>query len=126
MTRGGSYVLHDSNSSYEFPSPVTSWAEQPLGDGLNGVPAINGYRLHTWRLTGLDEDEMALLTGFMNRQQLGTATGLEIETDPYNPECTTDAYRTEVFTDVQIKAVSRERGFGFWQNVSVVFEILVS
>ena len=56
MASGGSYILEDSTESVSFPAPITSWQEQLLGDGLNGIPALNAYRVLAWNWSSLPED----------------------------------------------------------------------
>ena len=126
MATGGSYAVQDDSARQEFQSPVTSWSEQVLGDGLDGIPKLNAYRVHTWNFPGgLSEDEMAWLTGFQTRQQSGTSTWMELETDSYCPSCNEQIYRTTVYTDVVLKGISRTRGFPRWEGVTATFEVLV-
>lgn len=126
MSLAGSYVLQDATEAYEFLVPQTVWDEQPLGDGLDGVPAFNAYRIHTWRWTTLSQDEMSKLTAFQTRQQNGTSGWLYIETEPYDPACNTSRYGTVTYTDTKIKSVTRDRGFPNYENVTITFEILVT
>lgn len=126
MSSGGAYIIKDSTESQVFPAPTTEWQDQKQGEGLNGIPAFNAYRLHLWRFTGLDEDYMAELTAFQTRQQTNGAQPTSVETDPYDPRDDCEPYRTVVYTDVIIKSISRGRGYGMHDNVTVTFEILVS
>ena len=118
------YALWDSTAYYTFPVPIVDWTDQLLGEGLNGVPAINAYRLHTWTWPFLDEDDIARLAAYYRRQQLGTPLD-GIETDPYNPEEDPTTLIRE-YTDVRIKSLSRERGPGPYTSVTISFEILVT
>lgn len=118
------YSLWDTTNSHVFPVPVTDWTDQLLGEGLDGVPAINVYRLHTWTWPYLDEDDAAALAAFFQRQQLGTMLS-GIETDPYLPVGSPVASypATVEYIDVRIKSVSRERGMGPYTSITAVFEI---
>jgi hypothetical protein len=126
MSSGGSYVIKDATESLAFPAPTTEWQDQKQGEGLNGLPAFNAYRLHIWRWSGLDENYMAKLAAFQTRQQTNTAQPTSVETDPYDPRDDCEEYRTAVYTDAIIKSIARGRGYGMHDNPSVTFEILVS
>lgn len=124
MASGGYYVLTDSTESITFPAPVTAWPEQVLGDGLDGVPVFNAYRIHTWAWTSLPEDYLQKLAAFQTRQQAGTLL-TTIETDEYDPADDCVQYRTVEYTDVRIKNLNRERGYGVYNSPTMTFEILV-
>jgi hypothetical protein len=126
MSSSGSYRLQDVTEAYEFPVPQATWADQPLGDGLDGVPALNAYRLHTWRWQVLSTEEMAKLVLFQARQQSTASSWRYLETDPYDPACNTSRYGTVTYTDVTIKSIVRDRGFPNYENVTIVFEVLVT
>ncbi len=129
---GGTYAIADSTEQVVFPVPITTWVEQDLGDGLNGIPVFNAYRLHTWRWSSLTEEYMAKLAAFQRRQQTNNTAPTAVETEPYDPLDDCDgtghkgSYRTELYDDVRIKSLSRERGFSLYTNVMVTFEILVA
>lgn len=126
MASGGTYSIKDASGTYSFPAPVIAWREQIIGGGLDGVPGLNAYRLLVWRWAELGEDDMARLVAFQTRQQARTSAWRELETDPYDPTCDDVSYRTVTYDDVTIKAITRERGYPNWQNVTVTFEVLVS
>ncbi len=124
---GAVYSLRDDSDAFEFPAPMTSWTEQPLGEGLDGLPGLNAYRLHNWEFPGgLEEDVFARMGDFHSRQQARTSTFLILSTDRYNPEgCDDGGQQTTEYSDVIIKGVKRSRGMPQW-DVTVVFEVLVS
>ena len=127
MPSGGSYVIKDGTESVAFPAPVTTiWNEQVMGEGVNGVVALDAYRAHTWRWANLPEEYQAKLTAFQTRQQTGNAGPTSIETDAYDAPDNCEPYRTTVYTDVVIRSITRERGLGMYAGTTITFEILVN
>ena len=49
MASGGSYRIQSTslNKEFEVP-PETSWTEQEISIGLNGIPINTSYKIHTW------------------------------------------------------------------------------
>ena len=49
MASGGTYRIESTTLNKEFPAPPeTSWEEQPVAAGLNGIPVNSSYKIHTW------------------------------------------------------------------------------
>jgi hypothetical protein len=123
-TKGaGAYRVNDT----DFPVPVTSWDEQPIAAGLNGIPVLSSYRIHSWRWDQLESHWAELLYSLFNTQQAGNAQLDSIETDPYDATGANLDYGTEIYTDAIIQSVgARTRGFPMYDDVTVTFEVYVS
>jgi hypothetical protein len=128
MATGGSYRIQSTTINKEFPMPdSTSWDEQPIASGLNGIPVNTSYKIHTWDFTnmlGSDYDDLASL---YDGQQSSNAQLNEMETDPYPADLSCNEYGTLVYTDFIIQNIApRTRGLPFYDSVQVVFEVFVS
>ncbi len=127
MATGGTYRIESSTLNKEFPAPeTTSWSEQPIASGLNGVAVNSGYKTHEWSfgdMLGSDFDDLAAL---FDGQQSSNAQLSELETDPYPADQSCDKYGTLAYTDFFIQNIApRTRGLPHYQSVTVTFEVFV-
>jgi hypothetical protein len=125
MATGGTYRIQSTTLNKEFfAPPETSWDEQPIGGGLNGIPVNSGYKIHTWNfenMLGSDFDDLAAL---FDEQQSGNAQLSSLETDPYESDLSCDKYGTKSYSDFVILNIApRTRGLPLYQNVNVTFEV---
>jgi hypothetical protein len=125
MASGGTYRIESTTLNKEFPAPPeTSWEEQPIAAGLNGIPVNSGYKTHTWQfgeMEGSDYDDLAAL---FDEQQSGNAQLNELETDPYEADLSCDPYGTIIYTDFIIQNIApRTRGLPLYLSVTVTFEV---
>jgi hypothetical protein len=125
MASGGTYRIESSSLNKEFPAPpTTSWDEQPIASGLNGIPINSGYKTHTWNfenMLGSDFDDLAAL---FDSQQDNNATLTTLETDPYESDQSCDPYGTLAYTDFVILNIApRTRGLPLYESVTVTFEV---
>jgi len=125
MASGGTYRIQSTTLDKEFPAPPeTSWDEQPIAGGLNGIPVNSGYKTHTWNLENLlgsDYDDLAAL---FDEQQSGNAQLSTLETDPYEADLSCDSYGTKKYTDFVILSIApRTRGLPLYTSVVVTFEV---
>lgn len=125
MATGGTYRIESSTLNKSFPlPPETSWSEQEIASGLNGIPINTGYRIHIWSfrdMEGFDFDDLAAL---YDEQQGDNAQLVELETDPYESDQSCDAYATTNYTDFIIQSIApRTRGMPLYENVTVTFEV---
>jgi hypothetical protein len=125
MATGGTYRIESTSLNKEFPAPpTTSWEEQAIAAGLNGIPINSGYKIHTWNfdnMLGSDFDDLAAL---FDSQQDNNATLTTLETDPYEADQSCDAYGTTAYTDFIIQNIApRTRGLPLYESVTVVFEV---
>jgi hypothetical protein len=125
MASGGSYRIESSTLNKEFfAPPTTSWNEQPIAAGLNGIPVNSGYKTHIWNfenMAGSDFDDLASL---FDSQQSNNAQLSELETDPYESDQSCDGYGTTAYTDFFIQNIApRTRGLPHYENVTVTFEV---
>lgn len=120
-TKGaGAYRIN----SIDLPVPITSWEEQPIASGLNGIPILSSYRRHTWRYDQLESYYAELLYNLFNTQQSGNSQLDSIETDPYDASGALDTYGTTTYTDAIIQSVgARTRGMPNYEDVTIVFEV---
>jgi len=127
MASGGTYRIESSSLNKEFPAPETSWNEQPIAAGLNGIPVNASYKIHTWdfgEMLGSDYDDLAAL---FDGQQSANAQLTTLETDPYPADKSCNSYGTVDYTDFIIQNIApRTRGLPHYQSVSVQFEVFVS
>lgn len=128
MASGGSYRIKSSTLNKEFKQlPGTSWEEQEIGQGLNGIPINNSYKVHTWNfdsMLGCDYEDLAAL---FNSQQSANSQLTEMETDPYDATGADMEYGTTVYDDFFIVSISpRQRGLPHYENITVVFQIYVA
>ena len=128
MASGGSYRIQSTtlNKEFEVP-PETSWTEQEISIGLNGIPINSSYKTHAWtfsNLQGCDYEDLATL--FASQQDNNTQLS-EMETDPYDASGADLHYGTTTFTDFIIRNIApRTRGLPFYDSVTVTFEVFVS
>lgn len=125
MASGGTYRIESSTLNKEFPSPPTSsWDEQPIASGLNGIPVNTGYKIHTWsfeNMLGSDYDDLAAL---FDEQQSNNAQLSTLETDPYEADKSCEDYGTKAYTDFIIQNIApRTRGLPLYESVTVTFEV---
>lgn len=125
MASGGSYRIESASLNKEFPAPdTTSWEEQPIAGGLNGLPINSGYKVHQWsfsNMLGSDFDDLAAL---FDEQQDNNSQLVALESDPYESDLTCEDYGTVTYSDFIIQSISpRTRGLPLYQSVTVVFEV---
>lgn len=119
----GNYRIDD----LVLPAPTTTWEEQVMGAGLNGLPINTSYRMLRMTWSSLEaEIAQAIYAKFAEQQSAGQPLSV-LETDPYGAELANEKYATKVYTDFTIVSISpRERGLPFYNNVVVVCEVYVS
>jgi hypothetical protein len=121
MSKGGTWRINN----IVFPMPNTRWEEQVIGAGLNGLPILGTYRLHTWNWPFILGEFAEQLFSLFDLQQTGNSQLSALETDPYDASQTYN-YNTIVYTDFTIINISsRTRGMPFYDDLSVVYEIYV-
>jgi hypothetical protein len=125
MASGGTYRIQSTTLNKEFPSPPeTSWDEQLIAGGLNGIPVNSGYKIHIWtfeNMLGSDYDDLAAL---FDEQQGNNSQLSTLETDPYEADQSCDDYGTKKYTDFFIQNIApRTRGLPLYESVSVQFEV---
>ena len=124
MATGGTYRIEGSSINKEFYPSSTSWDEQPIAAGLNGIPVNSGYKTHTWTLDevlGADYDDLAAL---FDEQQSNNAQLTTLETDPYESNRSCNTYSTIDYSDFVILNIApRTRGLPFYESVTVTFEV---
>jgi hypothetical protein len=125
MATGGTYRIQGASLDKEFPAPpTTTWEEQPIGGGLNGIPVNAGYKIHTWNLVdllGSDYDDLASL---YDEQQSNNSQLSALETDPYTADGSCKTYGTVTYSDFIIQNIApRTRGLPLYESVTVVFEV---
>ncbi len=128
MASGGSYRVESTVTNKSFPAPpTTSWDEQPIASGLNGIPINAGYKIHTWNfdnMLGSDFDDLASL---FDSQQSANAQLVTLETDPYESNQSCDKYGTKAYTDFIIQNIApRTRGLPLYEGVTITFEVFIS
>jgi hypothetical protein len=128
MASGGSYRIQSSSLNKEFPAPPeTTWNEQTISNGLNGIPINNSYRTLTWTfedMLGCDYEDLATL---FESQQSANAQLEELETDPYDASGAEEVYGTVVYSDFVIQSIApRTRGLPLYQSVTVQIEVFVA
>lgn len=128
MASGGSYRIQSTSLNKEFEAPQsTSWQEQEIAIGLNGIPINSGYKLHTWNLENLQGCDFEDLATLFESQQDNNAQLTELETDPYDATRQDLSYGTITYTDFIIRNIApRTRGLPFYQSVTITFEIFIS
>lgn len=127
MASGGSYRIQSSTLDKEFQAPVSSWSEQLITPGLNGIPINSGYRIHRWEFPSLEGCDYEDLAALFESQQDDNAQLVELETDPYDASGANETYGTQTFDDFVIVSIDpRTRGLPLYENVSIIFEIFVS
>jgi hypothetical protein len=121
---GGTYRIDDQ----DFPAPdSTNWEESPIADGLNVIPILSSYRVHTWNWSEMDGCDFERLIDLFDEQQDGNAQLGVLETDPYGVTLSDAKYGTTEYADFVIVSLSpRVRGLPHYGNVSVSFEVYVA
>lgn len=110
-----------------FPAPVSGWIENPLGVGLNGIPVLSSYRIHTWSWPQLEAILAKELFAKFESQQTNNSQLALLETDPYDASTALDKYGTVEYTDFIIISVgTRSRNFPNYDGVEVTFEVYVA
>lgn len=125
MATGGAYRIESTTLNKEFPAPeTTSWDEQPIAGGLNGIPVNTGYKIHAWNFSnmlGSDYDDLAAL---FDEQQDNNSQLSVLETDPYESDLSCEPYGTKAYTDFVILNIApRTRGLPLYESVNVTFEV---
>jgi hypothetical protein len=125
MASGGTYRIQSSTLDKEFfAPPETSWEEQFIAGGLNGIPVNSGYKIHTWsfeNMLGSDFDDLAAL---FDEQQSDNSQLTTLETDPYEADQSCDVYGTKSYSDFYIQNIApRTRGLPLYQSVTITFEV---
>lgn len=124
MATGGTYRIQSTTLNKEFFAPVsTEWSEQPIANGLNGVPVNSGYKNHVWNLEDLLGSDFDDLAALFDEQQSGNAQLSVLETDPYPADLSCDPYGTVKYTDFFIRNITRTRGLPNYLSVTVEFEV---
>ena len=120
MAIGGTYRINNN----EFPAPITNWTEQLIAGGLNAIPILSLYRIHTWQWSELSGEIVETLFGLFESQQSANAQLAALETDPYDATGAELAYGTTAYIDFIIQSLSpRRRGLPQYQDVTVTFEV---
>lgn len=110
----------------DFPAPITSWREQPIVNGVNGIPINSSYRQHVWQYSQLESVYAAYLYSLHAIQQTGNSQLDSLETDPYDASGANESYGTVGYTDIIIVELSeRTRGMPMYDDVTIVFEVYV-
>jgi hypothetical protein len=125
MTCGmfGNYRIDD----IAFPAPATSWEEQPIAAGLNGLSINSAYRIHRWTWSGLEASVAKQVFQKFDALQAAGEQPASLETDPYDASTADENYGTVTYTDVIVRELSpRTRGLPFFDNISILFEIFVA
>jgi hypothetical protein len=119
----GTYRINDT----VFPAPVsTRWEEQELGSALDGRSKLSQYKIHVWNFPTMESYYAILAFGLYDDQQSGTPITV-LETDPYDATLSIEHYGTQTYTDVVITNISaRVRGLPNYDDVSIIFEVLVT
>lgn len=124
MASGGSYRIQSTTLNKQFIVPVTTWGEQLITPGLNGIPINSGYRIHTWAFKSLEGCDYEDLATLFESQQSGNAQLVEMETDPYDASGADQQYGTAVFDDFVIASIDpRTRGLPLYENVTIQMEV---
>lgn len=127
MASGGTYRIQSSSLNKSFIAPITSWDEQLITPGLNGIPINSSYRIHRWEFNSMEGCDFEDLATLFESQQSGNAQLSELETDPYDASLVTEAYGTETYTDFIITSINpRTRGLPLYESVTVLFEVFTS
>jgi hypothetical protein len=127
MASGGTYRVQSSSLNKIFHAPISTWDEQLITPGLNGIPINNSYRIHRWELNSLEGCDYEDLATLFESQQSNNSQLEELETDPYDASGADEVYGTETFTDFVIQSIHpRTRGLPLYENVQVVFEVWVA
>lgn len=120
----GTYRIDDQ----DFPAPdSTRWDESPIADGLNIIPVLSSYRVHTWNFNGMDGCDFERLIDLFDEQQDGNAQLTTLETDPFDVSLSDAKYGTTEYSDFVIIELSpRARGLPHYDNVTISFEVYIS
>jgi hypothetical protein len=103
------------------------WTEQPIANGLNGIPVNSGYKIHTWNFENMEACDFGDLMTLFASQQDGNSQLVEFETEDFSADLSREVYSTVVYTDFVILNVSpRTRGLPLFESVAVVFEVFIS
>jgi hypothetical protein len=125
MASGGTYRIESTAINKEFSAPpTTSWDEQPIGAGLNGISVNSGYKLHEWSFENMLGSDYEDLASLFDSQQSNNSQLSTLETDPYEADKSCDKYGTKEYSDFVILNIApRTRGLPLYQSVTVQFEI---
>lgn len=125
MASGGTYRIKSTALNKEFSAPpTTSWEEQPIAAGLNGIPVNSGYKTHTWNFDNMLGSDYEDLAALFDSQQSNNAQLSTLETDPYEADQACDKYGTKAYTDFIIQSIApRTRGLPLYESVTVTFEV---
>lgn len=125
MASGGTYRIQSSTLNKEFSAPPTSsWEEQPIAAGLNGILVNSGYKTHTWNFENMKGSDFDDLAALFDEQQSDNAQLSTLETDPYESDLSCDPYGTIIYTDFVILGIApRTRGLPLYESVTVTFEV---
>lgn len=124
MASGGTYRIASSTLDKEFIAPISTWGEQLISPGLNGIPINSGYRIHRWEFESLEGCDYEDLATLFESQQDNNAQLVALETDPYDASGADMSYGTVTYNDFIITSIDpRTRGLPLYENVSVQFEI---
>lgn len=127
MASGGAYRIESSTINKSFPAPETSWSEQEIAQGLNGLPVNTSYKIHTWDFGEMLGSDYEILASLFDGQQSSNAQLVELETDPYEANRACNEYGTISYSDFIIQNIApRVRGLPHYQSVTVSFEVFVS
>ncbi len=114
-------------NSTDFPVPTTRWEEQPIAPGLDGIPILTSYKIHTWNWPFLIGEVAETLFSLFDSQQSSGTPPLILETDPYDGSLADETYGTQTYLDFTMLSLSaRTRGLPFYDDVTVTFEVYVS
>jgi hypothetical protein len=125
MASGGTYRIQSTTLDKEFSAPpTTSWDEQAIAGGLNGIPVNTSYRIHTWVFEDMEGSDYSDLASLFDEQQSGNSQLNILETDPYEADLSCDKYGTKSYGDFFIQNIApRTRGLPLYESVSITFEV---
>lgn len=128
MASGGTYRIESSSLNKSFQSPeTTTWTEQNIAQGLNGIPINNSYKVHTWSFPSMQGCDFDDLVALFESQQDNNSQLTELETDPYDASGSIQRYGTVSYTDFFIISVDpRTRGLPLYEGVTVTFQVYVA
>lgn len=109
---------------FTFPSPITSWQDSIIAQGLDRRPRQSSYAVHAWNWQSLTPEEFLPLYTLYKRQKDGTPIGI-LETDPYDIEQALSNYGTVQYTNVVMQNFPKTRGMPQYEDITITFLVYV-